>query len=133
MAYGKTSEAILGLDDVTRYVFHNYMYLLTTDEKLAWKTCLSTAKGEASGSEDCARFLSDKFGSHRKEILALLSNGPENFFITARNRLLKEHTDEIILNYSPRCGALTRTPKAKICPKCSFNWHSKLPESVSKN
>lgn len=133
MAYGKTSEAILGLDDVTRYVFHNYIYLLTENEKLAWKTCLATAKGEASGSEDYARFLADKFGSRRKEILELLSKGAESFFTGVRNRVLKEHKDKIILNYCPRCGALTRTPKAKICPKCSFNWHSKLPEAVSKN
>jgi hypothetical protein len=132
MAYGKTSEAILGLDDVTRYVFHNYIHLLTENEKLAWKTCLATAKGEASGSEDYAHFLADKFGSRRKEILELLSKGAESFFTGVRDRVLKEHKDKIILNYCPRCGALTRTPKVKICPKCSFNWHSKLPEAVSK-
>jgi hypothetical protein len=133
MAYGKTSKAILGLDDVTRYVFHNYLYLLTENEKLAWKTCLATAKGEASGSEDYARFLADKFGSRQCEILALLSNGPESIFVATRDRLLKEHNDKIVLNYCPRCGALTRTPKAKICPKCSFNWRSKAIESTLKS
>jgi hypothetical protein len=132
MAYGKTTEAITGLDDVTTYVFHNYFHLLTLNEQLAWKTCLGGAKGEASGSEDYARFLSDKFGSHRKEILELLSKGPESFFVGVRDRVLKEHRDKIILNYCPRCGALTRTPEAKICPKCSFNWHIKSPDQVSK-
>jgi hypothetical protein len=100
---------------------------------MAWKVCVVEAKGEASGNKDYARFLKDKFfNSRREEILALLSNGTESFFFGVRDRVLKEHKDEIVFNYCPRCSALTRTPKAKICPKCSCNWHSKLPEAVSK-
>ena len=130
MAYGKTTEAIIGLDDVTKYVFHNYFNLLTLNEQLAWKTCLAAAKGEASGSKDYAQFLSDKFGTRRKEILALLSDGTESFFVKVRERILKENADIVIFNYCPQCGALARTPKAKICPECSFSWHSKTSESI---
>jgi hypothetical protein len=132
MASRKTSEVILGLDDVTKYVFHNYPNLMTENEASAWKTYLWQAKNETCGKE-LPDFLADKFGSRRHEVLVLLSKGAESFFIGVRDRVLKEHKDKIILNYCPRCGALTRTPKAKICPKCSFNWYSKLPEAISKN
>jgi hypothetical protein len=128
MAYGKTTQSFPDLDDVTKYVFHNYFHLLTEDEMLAWKTCLAGAAGEVSSE------FAGKFGLRRsKTILTLISEDPEKFLKTTCNRLLKEHKDKIVLNYCPRCGALARTPKAKICPKCSFNWHSKLPEAVSKN
>ena len=133
MAYGKTTEAIVGLDNVTKYIFHNYYNLLTENETLAWKVCVANAKGEASGNKDYARFLSDRFFNlRRKEIIALLSNGPESFFVGVRARLLKEQKDKIIFNYCPRCGALARTPQAKICPDCSFSWHSQMPESILK-
>jgi hypothetical protein len=123
MGCEKTSKAILELDDVTKYVFHNYANLLTENEASAWKICLWQAKNETSGNE-LPNFLADKFGSRRPEVLVLLSKGTESFFLGVRDRVLREYKDKIILNYCPRCGALTRTPKAKICPKCSFNWHS---------
>jgi hypothetical protein len=126
MAYGKTTEAIVELDDATRYVFHNYYNLLTPNETYAWKICLLKAKSEAAGNENYARFLSDKFyDSNREDILELLSKGTEKFFMEVRERILKEHKDLIIFNYCPKCGALARTPKAQICPACSFNWHPK--------
>jgi hypothetical protein len=132
MASRKTSEVILGLDDITKYVFHNYANLMTENEAAAWKTFLWDAKHE-KGEMELPNILADKFGSRHPEVLKLVSKGAEGFFVGVRDRVLKEHKDEIILNYCPRCGALTRTPKAKICPKCSFNWHSKLSEAVSKN
>jgi hypothetical protein len=128
MAYSKTTQAFSKLDDVTRYVFHNYFYLLTEFEKLAWKTCLAMAKGEASGDKDYERFLSDKFGSRRSQVLALLTNGAGSFFVGVRDRALKEHKDKIVLNYCPRCGALSRTSRARICPKCSHNWRTKCKD-----
>ena len=86
---------------------------------------VARAKGEASHDKGHAHLLGDKPGANNKEVLALLANGAERFFVTVRDRILKECKDEVVLNYCPRCGALTRTPKAKICPKCSFSWHEK--------
>jgi hypothetical protein len=132
MASRKTSEVILGLDDVTKYVFHNYANLMTENEASAWKTFGWQAKNEKGGNE-LPDFLANKFGSQRTEVLELRSKGAESFFVGVRDRILKEHKDEIILNYCPRCGALTRTPKAKICPKCSFNWYPKMTATVLKS
>ena len=105
------------MDDVSKYVFHNYSHLLSAREGLAWKNCMISAKDEAYEKPAHTRSL-----SHDPKVLELLSRGPEYFFITTRNRVLKEHKDEIFLNHCPNCGALARTPKAKICPRCAFNW-----------
>jgi hypothetical protein len=122
MAYGKTTQAFIDMDDTTKYVFHNYLPLLTENEKLAWKSLSAAAKGEASQSEQYAHFLSTRFRSDRAQVVSLLKKGPHEFFVGVRDRVLKEHKDNVILNHCPKCGALARTPRARICPKCSFNW-----------
>ena len=121
------------MDDVTRYVFHNYLHLMSLHEKAAWRNCTVSMKGEGSGDPEYARSLMMHAGSQDPQVLELLSRGPEHFFISTRDRLLKEHQDEIFLNRCPRCGALAITPQAKICPKCAFNWRRASAESNLKN
>jgi hypothetical protein len=129
MALGKTPDAITELDDVTQYIFHNYYRLLTDDEGFAWKLSIARAKDEASHDKGHPHLLADKLGAQNKEVIALLADGVERFFVTVRDRILQEYKAEIVLSYCPRCGALTRTPKSKICPKCSFSWHETSAKS----
>lgn len=56
------------------------------------------------------------------KVMALLADGIEAFGARLSDRVL-EHCDDVFLNYCPRCGALTKTPTAKQCPKCFFSWH----------
>jgi hypothetical protein len=40
--------------------------------------------------------------------------------------LLRDHEDEIFLNYCPQCTELCRTPKARMCVQCGHSWHAKI-------
>jgi hypothetical protein len=122
MPESPTALAFRAMDDVTRYVFHNYTHLMSIHERGAWRNCTVSMKGESYGDPVYAWSLLENFGAKDAEVAELLSHGPEHFFVATRDRLLKEHKDEIFLNYCPRCDALAITPQAKICPKCAFNW-----------
>lgn len=37
--------------------------------------------------------------------------------------LLVKYKDKIVLNKCPKCGKIARTPKAKQCRFCQYDWH----------
>ena len=122
----EAGQAYINVDDVTRYVFSHYRSLLTESEDWAYRAVMTSVKGDASISEYYEKFLPAN-ETLRKEFHGLLADGPEKFLVATRDRLLKEHQGEIVLNRCPSCGELTRTPKAKICFKCGHNWRAPSP------
>ncbi|MFT3703493.1 MAG: hypothetical protein QM802_14045 [Agriterribacter sp.] len=39
--------------------------------------------------------------------------------------IFREHKDELGLNLCPKCGKIARTPLAKQCRFCFYDWHNK--------
>jgi len=64
-----------------------------------------------------------RFLTTDKNALKLLENGYSEFIITTATRIYNEHKNELGLNLCPKCGKVTRTPKAKQCRFCSNDWH----------
>jgi hypothetical protein len=110
------------IDDLTHYLFKNYSALMTPTERNAYLVLLLSYKGEHSNSEKMKTHMRQRFQSADPEVLALLAQGAREFYITTRNRLLRDHSKDIFLNHCPKCGALARTPKACLCPACSHTW-----------
>jgi hypothetical protein len=52
----------------------------------------------------------------------LVELGEERLKLKIAKRLLKDSGDEII-NNCPKCGLLARTPRAKQCRYCGYDWH----------
>lgn len=111
------------MDELTRYIVTYYPNLMTIKEKAAYKASLGEEKAESLEPGNFQRITRESWGSRDPEVLALLENGREEFLRRVKDKILQEHADEVFLNYCPRCGALTRTPTAKQCPKCFFSWH----------
>lgn len=57
------------------------------------------------------------------EVLQLLADGDERFYINSATRILKETPDKVYLNSCPKCNQLARTPYAKQCKYCGYSWH----------
>jgi hypothetical protein len=104
---------------------------MTEHERLAYRHLVGTAKAahgrtdadaqeEAKGST--IRFR--KLLSDDLDVLRLARDGIEVFVSRTRQRILNDHRDQIELNCCSRCGALARTPKARQCRFCRYNWHS---------
>jgi hypothetical protein len=109
------------VDALTRYVFHNYSWLMTPDEGRAFGWLLF--KGKMQGISGPMRsYYEGKQGPLDSEAKRLLEAGAREFLITTRDRILRDHPDEVYLNRCPKCDALTRTPKACLCPVCNHTW-----------
>lgn len=53
---------------------------------------------------------------------ALVALGEEKLKLAIAERLYKNHRNDILNTY-PRCEKLARTPLAKQCRHCGFDWH----------
>ncbi|MBT30568.1 MAG: hypothetical protein CMO01_12990 [Thalassobius sp.] len=61
--------------------------------------------------------------STNPKVLELLKNGIEEFYKRASERVFKENFEELKLNRCPKCNGIARTPKAKQCRYCKYDWH----------
>lgn len=111
------------VDELTDYVFHNYYSLMTTAETLAYKMLMAERKAEHASSEGMKQLLRRRFGSSDPEVIRLLDGGAREFLLATRDRILRDHANEVFLNRCPKCGALARTPNACLCPACSHKWY----------
>ncbi len=60
------------------------------------------------------------------EILSLLNNGREEFYIKTATRILQETPHKIFFNHCPKCNQLARTPYARQCRHCGHSWHDTI-------
>lgn len=123
--------------EILDYIITHFMYLSSLKEKAAFKHCHSLIKLDNSDNleppeqNEKRRRCYEKVGwlSSDKEILELLKDGYESFELNVAKRLLSNHPDEIFLNYCPECNKLARTPRAKQCRYCGYNWREKTVAS----
>jgi hypothetical protein len=115
-------------DSTIEYVFNYYSRFMTLPEKTALKHYNTVYKFGNSLSNDPKEEKRDfliKTGwlSADKEVNDLLENGFEYFREKAVEKILRHHSSEIFFNNCPKCGKLARTPFAKQCRFCRYNWH----------
>lgn len=112
------------MDELTKYIFHNYPNLMNAREAAAYKSVIGGRKAESShDSPKMQELIRRRWISSDPEVRTLLEKGEEQFMISVRERILRENKDEVFLNYCSRCGSLANTPRAKQCPRCFFSWH----------
>jgi hypothetical protein len=122
--------------DKSWYVFTYFGHLMTEQERRAYThlvgafkaTGCTDAASQAEARERALPHLRDLLSSD-PEVLRLTSAGLDAFIERTGRRILDEHRDKITFNNCPKCGALTRTPKAQQCRFCGFDWHEARPGS----
>jgi len=120
------------MDALTRYVVNYYPNLMTPLEKVAYRASFAEAKAENLEPGNVQTMLREKWGSNDSEVMAFLKDGREVFLRKVRDRILHEHANEVFLNYCPKCGALTTTPRAQQCPACFHSWHGDVEQLVGR-
>ncbi|HSQ23210.1 MAG TPA: hypothetical protein VLN44_02310 [Pyrinomonadaceae bacterium] len=111
------------MDDLARYIVNHYQNLMTLEEKAAYKSVLGETKVANTDNMAMKHALQEHWVSDNPRVCALLANGADAFMANVRDRILREHPNDILLNHCPRCRALAKTPTARQCPKCFFSWH----------
>ena len=61
--------------------------------------------------------------SDNAEVLRLASGGHEQLQEAIATRILSDCRSQIVINLCPACQILARTPKARQCRFCGFDWH----------
>ena len=78
---------------------------------------------EGIGEKMLAFIISKGWYDDSPEVKEALAGGFEAFRKKVAERIFTEHKTEINLNCCPNCGKIARTPMAKQCRFCLFDWH----------
>ncbi|MEN5088912.1 hypothetical protein MUB18_13390 [Sphingobacterium sp. PCS056] len=111
--------------DTQNYVITHYLHLMSPHEKLAYKHIHSLLKLEGNKDLDKMKKIYLKTGWLTKDriALSLIRDGSEKFYKNTAERILAHHHSQITFNNCPKCGKLARTPLARQCKHCYFDWH----------
>jgi hypothetical protein len=106
------------------YVINHYGKFFTTVEGKAYRALLLRQKIEWSDSDGVDRKLEAKVRAvETPDVLEALHGGREAFEHLVYRRIMEEHGDEVFVNRCPECNRVVRTPLAKQCQWCHFDWH----------
>lgn len=109
--------------DLEQYIVIHFHELLTIEEKAAYKHHLTSLKAENANNAKYGEMLMSKWGTTNPDALELLEGGYNSFKKKVATRILNEVPDKVFINNCPKCGELARTPKAKQCRFCGYDWH----------
>jgi hypothetical protein len=112
------------VDEVSRYIFHNYLRLLTAQEYRAYLILISQAKLDHEPESRAAAFALNRNLAASPDGQTLLRDGATAFYRNVVDRIFRERADAVFLNRCPKCNTLCRTPRACLCPNrdCHHTW-----------
>jgi tRNA(Ile2) C34 agmatinyltransferase TiaS len=118
---------------LARYVFNYYSQFMTEKEKLANQHLFGTAKAMHGRTDLAAQEEAKNSRSRLRELLSdypevmeLTREGSESFVQRTAERIMAAHSAEIQVNRCPRCGEVAKTPKARQCRFCRYDWHESI-------
>jgi hypothetical protein len=112
--------------ELTRYVWDYHGRLMTEFELKIGRAIFGRAKAATTSSPETAEAMARKWGGvGDPEIDAALADGAEAFRRRVRERVLAENGPEVApVTRCPRCDTVARTPWAKQCFWCGYDWHA---------
>lgn len=121
-------EAVL-----TDYVLDHYSQFNTdVENKAGWVAYFVV--GNKLDTEAMIKLAHSRWRAVDGAVVAeLLKDGVESYRWRTAQRILREHGDEVFVNRCGRCDRIVRTPKARQCFWCGFDWHAvrHRPSAVS--
>ncbi|MCT3846076.1 hypothetical protein CMU30_03805 [Elizabethkingia anophelis] len=108
--------------ELASYIITYFSDLMTDLEKLALRHHIHI--GKTSDNSIMHKMLIEKgWIQTNPDVLDLLKNGYEEFEMNVASRIMAETPEKVFLNSCPKCNKLARTPHAKQCRYCGYNWH----------
>ncbi len=112
---------------LANYLWANYAYLFPPQDQAVMLALIGETKAvyAAAFNEDLAKLIRSRFGSVKADsIAAELKAGDDAFRARACRDLLASKGSEIFINRCGACNKIVRTPKARQCLWCGFDWHT---------
>lgn len=112
------------------YVLQHYPHLMTEHERTVHRhlTTLFKQRGDGlpapgtAADTGAVKGLFRKWLSDDPAVIADAQAGWDGARERMAERIVRDHPDEVYLNLCPACGALTRTPTARLCLSCGHTW-----------
>ena len=119
--------------EVSSYIVKYYSSLLSANERLAVRHTMSTYKLGEKGlnNPNVLRIYREKgWLASDQKVIELLKNGYDEFEFKVAQRILDEYPTRVFLNKCPQCKKLARTPFARQCRYCTYNWHNSVVAKI---
>jgi hypothetical protein len=103
------------------YIYEYCRQFQTENEVIAGRTVLYTLTARSDSMRAIMRgkgWISDD-----PVILAMIADGGEALKSRVVQRVWNEHQHELTLNLCPACNKIARTPDARQCRFCLYDWH----------
>ncbi|MEM6686540.1 MAG: hypothetical protein AAF617_12225 [Bacteroidota bacterium] len=109
-------------NEVKNYFIYQCYEWRTKEENIALKRLNLTESGEKSTRKmaKTSKKMESWYRFKDEYVNSLVALGMERLKEKIALRLLKEYPE--LLNFCPKCGKLTRTPRARQCRYCSHTW-----------
>jgi len=111
--------------EIAKYIVNYYSDLLNGQLGMGLKHTISLFHSDRKESWTNITQIYRKYGwiTEDENESDLLKDGEDSFYILIASRILSENKDKIFLNLCPQCQKLARTPFAKQCKHCGYDWH----------
>jgi hypothetical protein len=111
-------------EEINKYLLEKCREWMLPEEIIALRRISLTENGEeiTRKTAHVELKIEQMYGFANEKVNALVRLGKQGMLHKIAERLLKDNGNEII-NNCPKCGRLARTPKAKQCRYCGFDWH----------
>lgn len=109
---------------LVEYVFDYCSSFMNDSEKKAYRHQIAVdriAHGNRIGFYKYQ--FEEEHVSKDESVLRLLEKGYEQYKTMTATRIYNEHKNELNLNLCPKCFKVARTPLAKQCRFCLYDWH----------
>lgn len=115
---------------LAQYVFQHYHRFLTDHERAVYRHLTTLFKFRDHGppppmtaaDTGCITGVKRRWLSDDPRVIDDAQAGWEGARTHIAERIIRDHPDEVYLNYCPACGSLTRTPTARLCLSCGHSW-----------
>jgi len=109
--------------ELATYVWNCYaQFLLPVEAKAGW--AVVAAAEEAIGNKHIAEFIWKRYRlADDPAVMDQLAEGVEAFRLRVARQVLDGLGDNAFVNRCSRCQRIARTPEAKQCFWCGFDWH----------
>lgn len=122
MAFEKPSSLPAGLSREDRYILHNYYRLTSWAERWAHRLLLARERGDPLATPMQQRLVRQWRPADVPTLPELPTLTLGKLLTRAARRIRQENGGAIRWCHCPDCGALARTPRARLCPDCGHSW-----------
>lgn len=110
---------------LTKYIWSNYIEYATDWERKVNLAIILNWRAEVYEDPVIGYKYNKQLGEGFKDDINAHNEvkNPNAFRNKVRGRILKEHKGDVFINRCSQCNKIVRTPKAKQCFWCGYDWH----------